>query len=66
MATAKPEPAALLVMEHFKLAPYFDVIAGASMDYSRVEKSDVIRYALDRAGTVSYTHLDVYKRQKYT
>lgn len=50
VATAKPEPAALLVMEHFKLAPYFDVIAGASMDYSRVEKSDVIRYALDRAG----------------
>ena len=50
LATAKPEPAAVHVMEYFHLDPYFDVIAGASMDYSRVEKSDVIRYALERAG----------------
>ncbi len=50
VATSKPEPAAVQVLEYFHLAPYFDVIAGATMDGSRVKKSDVIRYALERAG----------------
>lgn len=51
VATSKPEPSAIHVLEHFGIAPYFDIIAGATMeDRSRVEKSDVIRYALERAG----------------
>lgn len=50
VATSKPEPAAVQVLEYFHLASYFDVIAGATMDGSRVKKSDVIRYALERAG----------------
>ena len=50
VATSKPEPSAVRVLEHFQLASYFDVIAGATMDGSRVKKSVVIRYALERAG----------------
>lgn len=50
VATSKPEPSAVRVLEHFHIAAYFDVIAGATMDRSRVKKSDVIRYALERAG----------------
>lgn len=50
VATSKPEPSAIHVLEYFHIDSYFDIIAGATMDGSRVEKSDVIRYALDRAG----------------
>ena len=50
VATSKPEPSAVHVLEYFQIDSYFDIIAGATMDGSRVEKSDVIRYALDRAG----------------
>lgn len=50
VATSKPEPSAVQVLEYFHIDSYFEIIAGATMDRSRVEKSDVIRYALDRAG----------------
>ena len=50
VATSKPEPSAIHVLEYFHIDSYFDIIAGATMDGSRVEKSDVIRYALERAG----------------
>lgn len=46
LATSKPEPFTRKIMEHFELDQYFDLIAGASMDEKRVEKADVIRYAL--------------------
>ena len=47
LATSKPEVYAKRIVEHFGLAPYFDYIAGASLDEKRSEKWDVIRYALD-------------------
>ena len=47
VATSKPRPVALRVLRHFGLEQAFDYIGGASMD----------------ASPVSYTHLDVYKRQ---
>ena len=57
VATSKPEAFAVQIMEHFGLAQYFDRIAGASMDENRVEKADVLRYAIeagsyDRSGAV--------------
>lgn len=51
VATSKPELFAEQILEHFKLAPYFDCIAGASMDESRVDKAEVIAYALKKYGT---------------
>ncbi|MBE6542680.1 MAG: HAD family hydrolase [Ruminococcaceae bacterium] len=50
LATSKPEQFALNIMKEFSLAEYFDVICGSSLDGSRVEKGDVIRYALDTLG----------------
>ncbi len=50
VATSKPEPAAIRVLEHFDLAKYFDYIGGATLDDSRVKKGDVIRYVLERQG----------------
>lgn len=46
LATSKPELYARKVVEHFGVAQYFDVICGATMDESLVEKPDIIRNAL--------------------
>jgi len=47
VASSKPEKFVLKILEHFSLSQYFDVIAGATMDGSRINKADVIRYALN-------------------
>ncbi|MCX2932654.1 HAD-IA family hydrolase [Mycobacterium sp. CVI_P3] len=46
VATSKAEPTARRILEHFELADYFDVIAGASPDGSRSSKADVLAHAL--------------------
>lgn len=56
LATSKPEFFTRQIMEHFQLDQYFDLIAGASMDEKRVEKADVIRYALEKAGITDVTN----------
>jgi phosphoglycolate phosphatase len=48
LATSKPELPATLMLEHFGLAPYFDVITGASADEVRSAKTDVVAEALVR------------------
>lgn len=47
LATSKPEEFALQILEHFELMPYFDLVAGSTMDSARVKKADVISYALE-------------------
>lgn len=47
VATSKPEEFAVKIIEHFHLDPYFDYVAGATMDQTRNRKADVIAYALD-------------------
>lgn len=46
LATSKPEEFARRILEHFDLIKYFDFVAGATMDGTRNEKADVIRYAI--------------------
>ena len=48
LATSKPEPYAIRILVHFGLDKYFDVIAGATMDSTRVKKADVIAYAIEK------------------
>ena len=48
VATSKPEKTAIEVLDHFEMTRYFDEIAGATFDSSRVQKEDVIRYLLDK------------------
>lgn len=50
VATSKPELFAKQILEHFDLSKYFDCIAGATMDESRVHKDEIITYALDKYG----------------
>lgn len=47
LATAKPEKFAKIVIEHFGLEHYFDLIAGAALDETRTNKAEVIAYALE-------------------
>ena len=50
VATSKPEAMSAEILEHFDLAKYFDIIAGASLDRSRSTKEDVIAYLLSQCG----------------
>lgn len=52
IATSKPELFSLRIVEHFGLAPYFDLVCGAPMDDIEAgRKPAVIRETLRRSGT---------------
>ncbi len=55
VATSKPESMSVEILEHFDLAKYFDIIAGASFDRSRSSKEDVIAYLLSQTGDLDET-----------
>lgn len=65
LATSKPEFFTSQIMEHFHLDQYFDLITGASMDEKRVEKADVIRYALEKAGITDVTNTVMVGDREY-
>lgn len=47
LATSKPEEFAAEILRYFQIDRYFDFIAGAAMDETRVKKAEVIAYALE-------------------
>lgn len=49
VATSKPEKFADEILRHFELYDFFDVVAGSKLDGTRVAKSEVISYALQKA-----------------
>ena len=49
VATSKPEALSVEILQRFDLDVCFDEIAGASLDHSRENKNDVIRYLLGKA-----------------
>ena len=55
VATSKPEEMALKVLDRFDLSRYFEKICGATLDGSRIEKSDVITYLLAQVDGVEDT-----------
>lgn len=50
VATCKPQGTAMPILEHFELTQYFDFIAGAGDNNTRMEKDEVIEYAIELAG----------------
>ena len=46
VATSKPEPLSLRILEHFELLRHFEAVAGSTMDEQRTKKGEVIAYAL--------------------
>ena len=62
LASSKPESLCVPICEKFGFTPSLAVVTGSPPvgDWS---KADVIRETMRRLEPVSYTHLDVYKRQ---
>lgn len=50
VVTSKPEEYSVKILEHFKLAEYFDYVCGSNMDETRSKKEEVIEYALGKCG----------------
>lgn len=50
LATSKPEKFTLRILDKFDLSKYFQYVGAASLDSSRSQKSDVIRYVLHLCG----------------
>lgn len=65
IATSKPEEFTLKILEHFDLLKYFDYVAGATMDGSRGEKADVIRYAIEISGIGNKSEAIMIGDRKY-
>ena len=51
VATSKPEQMSMDILNKFELTPYFDLLAGATLDGSRDHKADVIAYLLKQTGS---------------
>jgi phosphoglycolate phosphatase len=49
VATSKPHVFADRIIDHFGLRKYFTRVFGSELDGTRVDKSDLLRYALDEA-----------------
>lgn len=54
VATSKPEWMAIKILEHFDLAKYFDVICGASTDFSRNTKAAVIAHLMEQCSAQNH------------
>lgn len=63
VATSKPEVYSIRILEYFDLMRYFDHVAGSTMDSTRVEKADVIAYALREFGIPAEKTVMVGDRQ---
>ena len=65
VATSKPEPMAKIVLDHLKVTPFLDYMAGADLDERHSNKTELIEKGLLHCNTkpnhavmtVSYTHL---------
>lgn len=50
VATSKPTVFSVEILKHFALLPYFTQVVGSNLDGTRVEKSEVIAYAISQLG----------------
>ncbi len=50
LATSKPAVYAKRILEHFDIAKYFDFVSGSELDGRRINKNEVIEYALGSVG----------------
>lgn len=48
VATSKPAIYATKILEHFNLIKYFEFVAGSELDGTRVDKAEVIAFALEQ------------------
>ena len=48
VATSKPEPLAIKILNHFNISCYFSFIGGDTMDHTRSSKGDVLQYIMNQ------------------
>ena len=71
VATSKPEWMSIEILDYFDLSKYFDLICGASTDFSRNSKEAVIAHLLEQCGAqenavmVGDTAFDVIGAKKH-
>ena len=51
VASSKPEIFTKKIIEHFDMSKYFAAVCGSELDGRRVNKAEVIAYALDKLGS---------------
>ena len=47
VATSKPTVFAEIIVEHFNLKEYFDIVVGSNLDGTRTSKAEVIKHVID-------------------
>lgn len=54
VATGKPTPSALRILEHYQMDSLFDFVCGSEFDGTRSKKSEVVTAVLDRFGMTEH------------
>ena len=65
LATSKPEKFAVEILKHFEIYDFFDFVAGATMDETRTDKGEVIKYAIDSLGICDTSEIIMVGDRKY-
>lgn len=65
LATSKPEPFANRILEHFKIDKYFSFVAGATMNETRTQKDEVIKYAIEEYNITDISSAVMIGDRKY-
>ena len=50
LSTAKPTYFAKIILKHFNISPYFDVVVGSHLEGTRTDKKEIIFETLDQLG----------------
>lgn len=59
LATSKPEPYAIQILEHFDLIKYFDFVCGNNMEETRGKKKDIIEFLINEIKNPDITREDI-------
>lgn len=65
VATSKPTVFSIKIIEHFGLQDYFQAVIGSNLDGTRVEKGDVIEFALSELGQVDLSKIIMVGDRKH-
>ena len=65
LATSKPEKFAVEILKHFEIYDFFEFVAGATMDETRTDKGEVIKYAIDSLGICDTSEIIMVGDRKY-
>ena len=65
LATAKPTYFANIILNHFDIAAYFDVVVGSHLNGSRTDKKEIIYEAKDQLGLPKSEHCVMIGDREY-